>query len=1179
MFVIVLLVGTVSAFNFELNDRLTYSNNNLKISLDNWWGLGANIGTAELKSHSSVDEILKFGFGKEEVVMYYDFNFVELYENGLGEVTFTNMTNGQKIKKDYYFVQWVVKDVIIDDWDNIEIGRTKNSSIIWERQIVGNHLEQKGSWERLVDRNIPKGKVRIGLKTFVNKDDTIDGEWTIAGKKVKKHSVWTASLNANLISYWTLNGTSGDVVDSLGNATGTNVNGTTRGVTGIINNSFDFELSSSNFVEVGSNEIFDFQGFTEFSVQAWVDVETGTDTHWIFAHDKNPTQQYAMGIINNKMNVEGGGAILGNITIGTGFTHLVWVFGSGLTETYVNGTFDANRTRLSIADGTDTPANIGRRQFITFQQFFDGKIDEVGIWNRTLSSSEVSDLYNNGTAITFLGTFGPAITLNSPVNSFNSTSQTINFNGTIDSSGAVNVTLFIDGILNETNSSGIDNVDYLFTKNISDGDHNWTYESCDSDFCTTATTRTFTIDTSPTINVFSPTNTTFSTSVIFFNATNSTQSVDKWIVNYNGTNVTLSDINTTLTVEDGTDFNLLLYANNSITGVFGLNDSIFFTVDTNAPTLNVTEPFGVVNFQDISINQTLRFNVSDILLNTCTLQYEGSNTTVDCTTNITNFTIGTDRTLTFFANDTVGNLASQVVNWSYLVLQTSTTFNSSDFQTASQRFTVNVTTNGSAIDSGSLTYNGIENTGGTITNPAGNNYSITKVISLPVIEGSATHNFNLTIFSKIINTTLQTQVVNATEFVVCNSSISVPYINISFRNETLALENITATTTATFTFSLSALSGVNKTLTFTNATENPSYAFCADPSDRNLNIDLLMTYNNVISQQRSFSLITALSNVTLNQVLFLLPTTDGLFSPFITVTTLGVAIADVKATISRVIGGTTITITSGFTDGSGFITFFLDPDESYTGVFSKSEFITQTFSFTPNADLRTVTLARTTEAVTNGSEITLNTTYQITPINTTLINNTNVTFGFNVTSEQTITFMSLNITNSTGSELGFISSTTQGFISVVVDTGNNTKLIGTFLFNTSDESITITRIWLVGNFFLGDYSIFNQLILTVDNELISEFFRFLLIIFTITGTIIFLTTREITDTSESKIIVITLLIWAFSLVGWLDTGIFVPDSGEQINQLAQSSNQFGIAILTTIFTVFFISRRIFIRRP
>ena len=1177
MFILVLLVGTVSAAGWD--NKLDYSNNDLKVNLTNWFGLGKDYGSVELKSHSSVDEVLKFGFGREEIVMYYDFNFVDLYENGLGTVTFTNVTTGEEVQKDYSFVEWIVKDESFNDYDWVNIGNTENGSIHWDYQIVGTHIESKGSWVDYNSNDIPNKNIRIGLKTFVDKNDYLDGVWEIGGKKVSRHAEWTATLEANMISWWALNGTSGGVVDAVGNATGWN-GGADRGITGINNWSFDFEFTDGDKVTAGDDDIFDFQGLVEFSMCAWVDREAAHGNDFILSHDINAGQQYAFGMQNaNKSFIEiNGGAfsMTGNATIVSGsFTLICYVLHNDFVNLYVNGTIDGNATRISIDNGGQTNLTIGARAH-TVSDFFDGKIDEVVVWNRSISTAEVENIYNDGKSCTFglCDPIGPAvINVFSPTNITHTTStiffnatanQTIsewivNYNGTNITSFSINSTLEVeDGFFQ-----------LLLYANGTTSPTVWGLN--DSIF--------FTVDTSPTIKVFSPTNTTFTTSTIFFNATNSTQPVDKWIVNYNGTNITLSSINTTLTVEDGNNFQLLLYANNSDTGSFGLNDTIFFSVDANEPSLNVTEPFGVINFQDISNNQTLRFNVSDLNLDVCQFDYEGSNTTVDCSTNITNFTIGTDRTLTFFANDSLGNLASQVVNWSYLILQTSTTFNSSSFETANERFTVNVTTNGTTITAGSLTFDGTENTGATITSFTGDNFSVTKAIAIPTSIGTKTHNFNLTISGKVINTTAQTMIINSTNLTICGAAPqNIPFINFTFLNETLALENITATTTATFVFSLSAISGVNKTLVFTNATENPSYAFCGNPSDRTLNIDLTMTYNNDISQQRSFTLTTALSNVVLNQVLFLLPTTDGLFSPFVTVTTLGVAIPNVIATISRVIGGSTVTITSGLTDGSGFITFFLDPDESYTGAFSKSGFISQTFSFTPNSDLRTVTLARTSEAVTNGSEITLNTTFQITPINTTLINNTNVTFGFNVTSGQTITFMSLNITNSTGSQLGFTSQATQGFISVIVNTGNNTKLLGTFLFNTSEESITITRIWLVGNFFLGDYSIFNQLTLTVDNVLISEFFRFLLIIFTITGTIIFLTTREITDTSESKIIVITLLIWAFSLVGWLDTGILVPDSGEQINQIAQSSNQFGIAILTTIFTVFFISRRVFIRR-
>ena len=72
--------------------------------------------------------------------------------------------------------------------------------------------------------------------------------------------------------------------------------------------------------------------------------------------------------------------------------------------------------------------------------------------------------------------------------------------------------------------------------------------------------------------------------------------------------------------------------------------------------------------------------------------------------------------------------------------------------------------------------------------------------------------------------------------------------------------------------------------------------------------------------------------------------------------------------------------------------------------------------------------------------------------------------------------------------------------------------------------------------------------------------------------------KEIVETSESKIAVTLLLVWAFSIVGWLDTGLATSTTNSGINRLAEFSNQYGIAILSTGATMFFIMRRVFIRR-
>ena len=196
------------------------------------------------------------------------------------------------------------------------------------------------------------------------------------------------------------------------------------------------------------------------------------------------------------------------------------------------------------------------------------------------------------------------------------------------------------------------------------------------------------------------------------------------------------------------------------------------------------------------------------------------------------------------------------------------------------------------------------------------------------------------------------------------------------------------------------------------------------------------------------------------------------------------------------------------------------------------------------------------------------------------MNNTVFTFTFNVTSNlTTISLISMNITNSSNSELLFVSNAGVGNLSGTLDTLNNTKLIGNYLIQTGEETITITRTWTIFTTFIGDYSLFRQLTLAVDNDLISDFNRLLIVLSVMFAIVIFMSVGQIIETSESKIAVLLLLTWAFSIVGWLDTGLAVSTTNTGINRLGEFSNQFGIAILMTGASVLFIFRRLFIRKP
>lgn len=789
-------IGTVSAV-MEWDNVLSYEENDLKVVINNFFNLpilGERIGTSTLKSHITIDEVLQFGFGEEEIVMYYDFkNFTEKYINGLGKVYFTNMSSGEIIEKDYSFVYWGNEIREKDVYESIPI-KNINGTISNKNIITGKENYTWEGWLNYNSRDIPNKEIRIGLKTYVGKDDYIDAEWTIVGKRISRHAAWTASLSVGLISVYDCTDISTKLIDIVGGRNGTKI-GTPENTTGIFGNGCKYTQADGDAFNI-TNSAFQTSG-TDGTISVWIHVPVVTTNEFLmgkfqeagtFWISKTSTNNKEVRVaVNTPSEVQlntNNSALTNNV-----YWNLIWQWDNvNGHRVYINGVIAATNSVTQVPDFFYIILG-GRAAANGAISFGDSTQDEMYFWDRTLSEAEIA-LVSDGTTF-FTAISNPLITLNSPIDVFNSSTQTINFNGTVTSSvGIINVTLFIDGILNETNSSGINDTDYLFTKTISDGDHNWTYESCNSDGCTTAPTRTFTIDTAPIINVFSPTNTTFTTSTIFFNATSS-QSVGSWIVNYNGTNVTLLAINTTLEVEDGNNFNAKFYANNSVTGVFGLNDTIFFSVDSNVPVVSVTSPTGDQGTFFSGRNLTLNWTVIDINPHICWYDYEGTNTTVTCADNTTNLTVtdSANISLIFYANDTIGNENSDTTNWSYSFIENNVTFNENASETSLEFFEINLSTSLNVLSiSANLNYDG---TNYVSTATCGDFCLVNNTIDIPLVSSgeSELKNFfwDIDIFngssSISITTSTKQQNVSRIHLETCNGTFTTQSLNFTTYNE------------------------------------------------------------------------------------------------------------------------------------------------------------------------------------------------------------------------------------------------------------------------------------------------------------------------------------------------------------------------------------------------------------
>lgn len=218
------------------------------------------------------------------------------------------------------------------------------------------------------------------------------------------------ALTDNLVSYWKMDEASGTRSDAHASNDLTD-NNTVGSGTGIINNGADFELDNSEYLSItdGSQSGLDITG--DFSISLWASIETFTGgDKCLVAKWKTTTndRSYDMCITSNttvrlRTSTDGSASSSASITTATINTGTLyhWVFTkSGTTATLY-------RDGSSVSTGTvDSSQFNGAADFTVGAvgnpaNYMDGIIDEVGIWDRALTSDEVSDLYNGGSGLSY----------------------------------------------------------------------------------------------------------------------------------------------------------------------------------------------------------------------------------------------------------------------------------------------------------------------------------------------------------------------------------------------------------------------------------------------------------------------------------------------------------------------------------------------------------------------------------------------------------------------------------------------------------------------------------------------------------------------------------------------------------------------------------------------------------
>jgi len=462
-------------------------------------------------------------------------------------------------------------------------------------------------------------------------------------------------------------------------------------------------------------------------------------------------------------------------------------------------------------------------------------------------------------------------------------------------------------------------------------------------------------------------------------------------------------------------------------------------------------------------------------------------------------------------------------------LESSISFNSTTYETASETFRINITTKNLIPTLAKLIYNGTSYSA-TITNTVDNNYTLSKTIDIPLGNSSNDFYFNFTIGGLVQSSSTQTQSVGGLLFGSCNTSLTTKFLNISFKDEG-NLTNIPASIPL-FSGSYYLGSGtISKNITYTNNSEYYFSDFCATPPNRTLNIDYSIQYKGTNYPQRIFSSgVTTVLNSTTNVTLYLLKSADGIYVTFQVTNAANQVLSGVEIVITREISGADVEVGRGTTGADGSVTFWLNPDFTHEYTFIKSGFTTYVTSFAPTQAAYTISLGGVTAATSSYFK---GVNYNIYPVNTTLVNDTTYTFGISLTSNfwdlQRYGF-DLRLDNGTIITGG--STTTSGtLLTLDYDTNNQSKVYLDYYWLINDTYTNGTRMWITYSTDKTQWSIktfFTDLTLYLDSGFfgIDDFGRYLIIFIIIFFTVgIF--SYKFGFTSPLNISVMTFLIIFF----------------------------------------------------
>lgn len=210
-----------------------------------------------------------------------------------------------------------------------------------------------------------------------------------------------STLLDGLVSYWSMDGASGNAIDSVGSNDLTE-NGTVSRVAGKVGNCAQ-DLTDANYFSLDSNSEIDLYN-KSFTYSLWVGNSEGSNRFYLVkgvSYSGSNNQIYISSISTGgpgfRCEVSSGGSnrVESGILASTTFKHVVVTFDlpTKTLSIHVNGN-KTSGTTLAVPPNSGGALRVGKFYSDGFSAQAD--VDEIGFWNRVLTDPEISELFSNG---------------------------------------------------------------------------------------------------------------------------------------------------------------------------------------------------------------------------------------------------------------------------------------------------------------------------------------------------------------------------------------------------------------------------------------------------------------------------------------------------------------------------------------------------------------------------------------------------------------------------------------------------------------------------------------------------------------------------------------------------------------------------------------------------------------